>query len=219
MAECFLQANPSAHIILCHYKEDHLRLRQNLGRCTASWSFGADFTQRHHNAMIDHLLQIRREEMEDGHQDLVSGGLIFAAAGNYDESKRGEPDLPDDMTTPQTAWRRLFPNILLIGSCDPYDGTPSLFSSDSIEEPPDVAYPGENIKVFDPTQGRHVFIAGTSPATQFAAGHILRTLGPDVTPERVRLYWSQQARIAEGWPRGSLHRKNGFGAFLLEDVA
>lgn len=219
MAECFLTVYPTASITLCHMLDDHLAIRENLVRCSASWSFGSDLSDMENEGpFVRAIAAEQKRTLEGSHLNRVDGGLIFASAGNSDESKHGRPDINPDLATPQEAWRRMFPNVFLIAACDPENGMPALFSGDSVQEPPDVAYPGENILVWNPVTREPQYIKGTSPAAQFAAAHVLRTLGPTATPLQVRRWWAANGRIAHGWTRGQLHRKNGSSAFLLEDI-
>ena len=217
MAEVYLMANPAAELHLCHMQDNHLALRVELGRCPASWSFGHDFSdpetrsefeQRIHNRMI--------EEFKRQDPSVFDGGLIFASAGNWDQSRRGRPHMDPNLASPQDIWRRNHLNLFLIAACDPDNGRPALFSGDCAEYPPDVAYPGERIPVTDPVSAGRVLIDGTSPAAAFAAGHIARLGITDA--QGVIDYWVRFSRVAQGWERGRLHRKNGRGAFLLGDV-
>ena len=144
-------------------------------------------------------------------QELIGETPVFFASGNSDDSRRGKPDIGNDLNFLQYCLATELENVLIIGSCDS-EGRPSTFSSDGWV---DVAYRGEQIYVWNPLTNRQQTVQGTSFANPEAAGDVL---GRGMRlPGEFQAYWRARATTHPGWPNDIMHPKVGHGVMLFGD--
>lgn len=154
----------------------------------------------------------KQPAMLQKYKDYLGDTLVVFAAGNSDQSQRGRPELDNDVNYPQAALCAL-PNVFVIGACS-NTGVPSLFSSDGKEVL--AMYWGEAVPVFDPMKGTNTYVDGTSFAAPFACGDIVSymTAKGSVNQAQYIAYVLSKGWLAEGWERGTRHRKAGYGCML-----
>jgi hypothetical protein len=151
-------------------------------------------------------------EKLEHYKTCIGDTIVVFAAGNSDRSRRGAPEMDNDVAYPQVPLSAL-PNVFVIGACN-NRGIPSLFSSDGEEV--FSMYWGEGVPVLDPLKGVNTYVDGTSFAAPFACGDmagILVSRG-SFTKTKYLKYILEKGWTAEDWHRGDHHRKAGYGCML-----
>lgn len=226
---CWLQSNPDASVELGAFlrvggqKEALLDCIRNSEAGFINLSLGQDFTEEPDDMFSAAFWAERRRELMEWFPELLEAigpdRFVFLASGNYDESLRGRPDMSDDLNE----WGRLTheqENWFDIAAVDE-KGVPSLFSSDSVECPPECAYWGERVPLMH-YDGSVAPVSGTSFACPFAGGHAQRLVMRRElsTLKGLREFyslWGRKPIEIDGHPITDRHRKTGAGAFLPQD--
>lgn len=142
----------------------------------------------------------------------IGDTLVFFAAGNSDHSRRGTPDMYNDVNYPQKPLSALA-NVYVIGACN-YESVPSLFSSDGTEI--FSMYWGEDVYLYDPVKSDFSRVDGTSFASPLATGDVVRLmhLGRSVSKDAMLNYVLDEGTVAKDWVKGARHRKAGYGCMM-----